>query len=146
MGVSRIQGMGARRGCNLGQFPPLEFKNDDVVKSLKCSLAPWTLASNALKFILKRRRNIRGNVRLCLRRAEKHAIFASPCAFAHSEKICKNFPFVNFRAQNNKYFGWQSCPSENFRVTPKFCVPHLLYRYYATDQTNPNSSQSLAVG
>ena len=87
--------MGARRGCNLGQLPPpLEFQNDDVVKSLKFSLAPRALASNALRFILKRRRNIRGNVRLCLRRAEKHAIFASPCGFAPSGRICKNFPLV----------------------------------------------------
>ena len=147
MGVSRIQGRGDRRGgATWGSCHPLEFENDDVAKSLEFLLAPWALASHALKFILKRRRNIRGNVRLWRRRAEKHAIFASPCAFAPSGKICNNFPFANVGTQNNKYFGWQSCPSENFRVTPKFCVPHLLYRYYATDQTNPNRSQSLAVG
>ena len=84
--------MGDRMGgATWGSCHPLEFENDDVVKSLECLLVPWALASNALKFILKRRRNIRGKVRLCLRRIEKHAIFASQCAFAPLEKFAKIF-------------------------------------------------------
>ena len=48
MGVSRIQGMAARSGVQPGAVAPLELENDDVVKSLKFSLAPWALTSNAI--------------------------------------------------------------------------------------------------
>ena len=90
-----------------GAVAPLEFENDDVVKFLKFSLAPWALTSNALKFILKRRRNIRGNVRLCLRRAEKHAIFASPCAL---EKFAKFFRLLTVARKTINIFAGSRAP------------------------------------
>ena len=55
-----------------------------VQNTLKLSLALSALASNTLKFGLRRKNHV--NFGLRLRRAEKYAIFASSCGLAPSGK------------------------------------------------------------